>query len=355
MRPLLLTACAWLAGCVTVAPTLAQAQPAILDTGWSEAVITTADAARWEHLLVEVGQWEVREQAELGPGLKRFWGLAPNTKGAQILLSNQRVERGFIRLVELPTATTPLIRADDRPWDTGAHFDINIRVRDLPALHHELQRLGWHGDAEPSQFTFGPFEVIEWIARGPDGVRIAFSERLAPALEGYPNLKRFSRAFNSTQTVADMPAALAFYRDVLGMKVYLEHRGASADAGPNVLGLPFETTALVAREVFILHPDKINDGSVELLAFDGATGRDLSSRGAPSNLGLSVLRFPVSDLDSTLNRLSSASVELSARPRPIWMPPYGCVKAAAISSPEGARLELFEPTPLAGKDQPLSC
>ena len=50
--------------------------------------------------------------------------------------------------------------------------------------------------SDPLEFSFAQFRVREWIARGPDGVRYAFIERVEPPLEGWPNLVRertFSR------------------------------------------------------------------------------------------------------------------------------------------------------------------
>lgn len=336
-------ACRWSLIAALISASLgAQAYGAVKQLeGWREAVINTSNASAWIALLTSVGQWQVIATGTVDKGLLDLWHLDSAVTGKQTLLGNPGTDRGYIRLIELQGAEQSLIRANDRPWDTGGHFDINIRVLGLRALQAQLNTQGWHGDSEPSQFRFGPFEVIEWIARGPDGVRVAFSERLAPELEGYPHLRGFSRTFNATQTVADMPGALAFYRDVLGMEIYLEHEGASAVEGPNVLGLPFETTASVARTVYVLHPRAVNEGSVELLSFNGASGRDLSAHAKPANLGITALRFEVSDLNAL-------RVELAKRGHPLsqfvdtTLPPYGNVKIGTLTSPEGARLEFYE-------------
>ncbi len=330
-----------LAGAVLV---FARAAPAGAPNlgGFREAVITTADADAWVAFFKGVATWEVRHAGPVQDGLKRLWQLPDTAAGREILLGNPGTDSGFVRLVELDSVKQDYIRADDRPWDTGGHFDINVRVKGLRAIHNTMLARGWQGDSPPLEYTFGPFRVIEWIARGPDGVRLALIERLAPTLEGWPHLNVISRSFNSTQTVADMARARAFYEDVLGMKPYLEHTGASKSPGPNVLGLPHNLATDIPRDVVILHPDGTNEGSVELLAFQGADGADLAANAAPSNLGLSVLRFPVGDLDRFVATLADRNVALAAGPVEMPLPPYGTIRIIGITAPDGARLEMFQ-------------
>lgn len=310
--------------------------------GWSEAVITTVSADEWIAFLTEHAGWEVRARGPIDAGLRALWTLPSDATGEEVLLGNTGADRGFIRLVALEGVSQDWIRADTRPWDTGGHFDLNLRVSGLHALRKDMLAAGWQGDSEPIQFTFGPFEVIEWIAQGPDGVRLAVIERLKPELEGWPNLRVLSRTFNATQIVADMPVARAFYEEVLGMQTYLEHRGPSNDAGPNVLGLPHDAAARIVREVRILHPQAVNDGSIEILSFEGATGIAVDHKAAPHNIGLSVLRFPVDDLDATMRALETRGATFDAPPVSLSLVGIGAVRAAALRSPEGARLELFE-------------
>ncbi|MEM7661983.1 MAG: VOC family protein [Pseudomonadota bacterium] len=314
-------------------------------SGWQEAVITTKSADAWVDFLTRLAGWEVRGEAPIDDGLKVLWGLPDDVIGREILLANVGADSGFIRLVELENIEQDWIRADTRPWDTGGHFDLNMRVKGLRALREEMLVEGWQGDSEPVQFTFGPFEVVEWIVQGPDGVRLALIERLKPELENWPDLKTVSRAFNSTQTVADIGAARAYYEDVLGMQIYLEHVGASKAAGPNVLGLPHDIATQVEREIYILHPDGTNDGSIEILAFDGAAGLDLSSRASPHNIGLSVLRFPVNDLDATIEKLRDRGAVFDGLPVTVDLAVLGQTSMIALHSPEGARLELYEQRP----------
>lgn len=322
------------------------ANPAIAESninGFREAVITTADPEAWEIFFLEDAGWERRYGDVADPALKALWRLPADARAREALYANPGADRGFVRVVALDgIAGQRQIRPNDQAWDTGGHFDLNMRVADLAVTRDRLMARGWQAASDPVQFSFGPFVVKEWIARGPDGVRLALIERVAPPLEGWPHLNVTSRVFNATQTVDDMAASLAFFRDVLEFEIYLEHRGPSREPGPNVLGLPHNLAAEIPRHVFILNPEGINDGSVELLAFAGATGRDFSTRAVPANLGISALRFPVADLEAVLSRLRSADVTPEAGPLTLALPPHGAVRIFAVRAPEGAWLEFFE-------------
>ncbi|GAB5489235.1 MAG: hypothetical protein Pars2KO_28050 [Parasphingorhabdus sp.] len=319
-----------------------------LQSGFSEILITTAKSAEWITFLTADAGWEIRHRKPLALADKKLLELSNQAKGESILLANKGSDRGFIRLILLKNIKQDHIRIDDRPWDTGGIFDFNMRVVGLYTLREKLLAKGWHGDSEPIRYVFGPFEVIEWIARGPDGVRIAFIERLRPALEGWPNISVTSRVFNSTTVVKDMKTSRAFFEKILGMKPYLTSNKPSDKAGPNVLGLPHNIATMISRDVVILHPEGKNDGSVELLQFVGATGTDYSKRAKPSNLGISALRFPVQNFDKSVSLLSDSKIEIATGPLEMMLEPYGKVRIAGFNSPDGVRLEIFE---IIGKGQ----
>ena len=205
----------------------------------------------------------------------------------------------------------------------------------------QLQKLGWSSATDPVQFTFGPFVVKEWIVKNEDGIAFALIERIKPTLEGWPNLKEFSRVFNSTQVVQDIDKSLHFYQNILGFKTYLKHKGASKVAGPNVLGLPHNIATQVERSVYILHPEGINEGSVELLQFHGATGRDVSDLARPPNIGIATLRFPVNNLEKLNTLLQKNNIKIESRTK-MRLLPYGLVDILAIKTPDNTWLEFFQ-------------
>ena len=151
-----------------------------------------------------------------------------------------------------------------------------------------------------------------------------------------------SRLFNATQVVADLDAARAFYVDTLGFDVYLDHEGPSEVAGPNVLGLPHNLAASISRRVTIVHPQGTNEGSVELLAFDGASGRDFAALATPPNLGILMLRFPVTDMSAFAELISRRQLDIAMHRTQASVAPYGSIELMGLRGPGGVWLEFYQ-------------
>tara|TARA_R110002167_G_scaffold349844_1_gene561789 strand:+ start:2718 stop:3722 length:1005 start_codon:yes stop_codon:yes gene_type:complete len=309
--------------------------------GFTEAVFIVSDLEKTSQFYQQYGGWEVRSTEPVDPSLKQLWQLPKNAKVQQILLANKGEQRGYVRLIKIDNVPQKIIRANTQSWDVGGIFDVNVRVADMATKRQELQSAGWRGASDPVSFTFGPYEVTEWITTGFDGISFAMIERIKPTLEGWPNVKHMSRVFNSTQVVSDIETSLKFYRNVLGFQVYLEHKGASKEAGPNVLGLPYNLTTEIPRSVYILHPQKINEGSVELLQFHGAQGKNVSALASPPNLGIVTLRFPVDNLTALTAHLLANNVKIVSQAT-LNLPPYGQVDMLAIRTPDQTWIEFYQ-------------
>lgn len=312
--------------------------------GWREAVLSVSDMAAWEQVLTEVGGWEVVRRGAGDVAWLELWQLPATARYAEVLMRNPGTETGYIRLVRFRGVPQVQIRSNGQTWETGGLFDLNVRVTDVAARFAELQARGWQGFGDPVRFTFGPFVVREWLGRGADGVVFALIQREEPPLEGWPELRRFSRSFNSTQVVANIDASLRFYVDLLGFEIYVETDGPSDTPGPNVLGLPHNLVTEVSRRTVIVHPAGGNDGSVELIQFGGLFGRDFSERAKPPNLGVLTLRFPVADLLVVAERLATGGfVPVTRGVAPLA--PYGNVEVLTVRGPNGEWLEFFEEAP----------
>lgn len=314
--------------------------------GFREVVLSVSDLERSAAAYTSVGGWKRIDEGTLDPARLSWWGVGEGVTARELVLRNPGTETGQLRLIQFAGARQELMRPTAQTWDTGGIFDFNVRVLDAEGKLDELRRAGWQGLTETIEFGFGPFVVREVLARDADGVVVAMIERVEPPLEGWPHLKKWSRIFNSTQIVADFDRALAFYRDLLGFRVYLEHRGASEKPGPNVLGLPYDVAAEVERRVAILSPDGTNSGSVEILSFEGLEGGDRSARARAPNLGILALRFPVTDLSGLRERLERRGAPPMAGPTELDLPAFDANDAArrvlALEAPEGARLEFVE-------------
>jgi len=311
--------------------------------GFAEIVVTVRDLGPMTRALVEVGGYEVRAEGMLSPAIASQWELGAGATGVERVLCVVGGDRGCVRLVRVEGASAEPMRPGASSWDTGGIFDFNVRALDVHQKMEELRALGWTSFTEPVEFSFGPFIVREVLARAPDSVVIAMIERVQPELEGWPDLKHLSRVFNSTQIVRDFDASLEFFLDKLGFELYLEHEGASSAPGPTVLGLPHNLADKITRSVVILSPAGDNDGSVELISYDGAlTGADHSGKTSAANLGMLSLRFPVGDLDGYRARLVEQGVEATPIVGPAKVAPWGAVRTFRVVAPEGAWLEFFQ-------------
>lgn len=308
--------------------------------GYHEIVIVTADRQAWLEGFAEIAAWQEIGSGRVDQGWLDLWNVSQ--KANYTLIGNPGAARGYVRLVEFDGKPAPLIRPNDQAWDTGGLFDFNMRVADMEASREQLMLRGWSAASDPVQFSFGPYVVKEWIPRGPDSVRIAIIERVSPPLEGWPHIKSFSRAFNATMIVGDIADARRFWKEGLGFTSYLEHRSASEKAGPNVLGIPHNLAPEIVRDVSILHPEGKNEGSIELLAFEGAAGADFSARTDMPNRGLARLRFPVAGLAALTKKLTSMGYQVSAIAAGLPLSRVGTVNVAVATAPGGAKIEFYE-------------
>lgn len=309
--------------------------------GYQEAVFSVSNIERDVEFYEKVAGWEVLYRGATPKGLLRAYDLDDDVSAREAVLGNPGTERGFVRLIDFDGAEQVQVRSNAQSWDTGGIFDVNTRVADMERKFAEFQAHGWQAASDPVEFSFGPFVVSEWLARGPDGIVIAMIERIAPPLQGWPHMKEVSRLFNATHIVGDAEAARDFYIDKLGFRMYLEHVAASEVPEQNVLGLPHNMATEVPRAVYIVHPEGTNEGSIEVLGFDGAVGRDFSERADPPNLGILSLRFPLRDLDGFVRHLEREGIEIVIPPTPITMPPYGEVTVLSIRAPGRVRLEFY--------------
>lgn len=313
-------------------------------SGFCEAVVIVNDVQPHLRTWVETGGWTIRHQGAVDASVLSAWEI-PTASAQEWLLGHPDCAGGTVRLVCFDDlAGQSLIREDDQCWDTGGIFDLNIRVLNVARKAAALRSQGWHGAAPPVQWDFGVLTVKEWLVKGPDNVRLAIIERVAPPLEGFTHLRKFSQVFNSSQIVTDMAAAKSFYCDVLGFAMSYRFQIDTIPPGPNVFGLPENVAKNVGLELNIVHPKGAMEGSVELVKFTGAQGLDMSADARPPNLGIAALRFPTKGLAALAQRLRQHSWPIEFSRQEILLPPFGRVAMLAVRAPDGAWLEFFEPT-----------
>lgn len=313
-------------------------------SGFNESVLVVRDEGPHLANWVGVGGFEVRHHGAVDARLLAAWGCSGAT-GEEWLLAHPDCNSGFVRLVKLDGAEPQAdIRPDDQCWDTGGIFDLNVRVLDLERQAARMRALHWHGASPPIAWDFGPtLKVKEWLVRGPDNVRLALIERVAPPLQGFDHLREFSQVFNSSQIVRDLDTTLAFYRDVLGFQTVMHYERPGFPPGANLFGIPPGVSDRIGLELYIVHPQGQTEGSIELVANAGAQGLDLAADARPPNFGMAVLRFPVRGIEAFAAHVQAQGATPVAPLTTLTLAPWGEVRMLALRAPEGAWLEFIEP------------
>jgi len=311
--------------------------------GFTEAVVIVRSETPHLACWIDVGGWELRHHGAVDRHLLCGWGL-PEARGEEWLLGHPGLQSGFIRLVRLENAGVQSdMRPDDQCWDVGGIFDLNVRVLDMQQQSIALRAQQWSGASPPVQWDFGSVTVKEWLVRGPDNVRLALIERVAPPLTGMSHLKGLGPVFNSSLIVADLDAARRFWCETLGFKKYLSFNLDRFPPGPNVFGLPSSLSAQVGLQLHILHPEGRNEGSIEIVGVPGAQGLDWSETCCPPNFGMATLRFPVQGIDALAQRLIKHHRVPVMSTIATSLTPHNQVRMLAVRAPGGAWLEFYEP------------
>jgi len=309
--------------------------------GWREAVLVVPDLAPWIDTLTVVGGWEVAEHGAPDTSLNALWGLPPRARTEQVLMRNIGARTGFLRLVKVTGAVQAQIRPDDQAWETGGVQALDLRVVDMATTVAALHGRGWRAPSAPVRYKTYGVEVIQWAPSSPDGVRLSFIQRIAPPLQGWTELKRWSRAANAAITVKDMAAAQGFFGAALGMNVISSSNAVGGD-GPNVMGLPFALARTLPIDIKGYGGGLEGDGAIELISMPGAQGRDFSSAARPPNLGIAALRFMVADAAALAERFVKAGLTLAAPVQSVRIAPHGPCRVFSVWGAEGAWLEFVE-------------
>jgi catechol 2,3-dioxygenase-like lactoylglutathione lyase family enzyme len=312
------------------------------DAGWAEAVLIVRSLQRTSAWLEEVAGWTVRDRSRTRPELLRLWELPQGAEGREWLMGNPGDASGLVRLVELEGAGPQQeIRASGMPWDTGGVFSLMTRSRALDAAFARHQAMGFSAFNDPQDFDFGGVVLRNIVLRGPDGVNLAIYERVSPRLTGWTTIRKLSAPFNAMQMVRDVGAARRFYEGLFGYAPVAAGRFLDPAPAPNNFALPQNLATTSPRDYAIMAVGGSEIGRVEPMHFEGLMGRDLAGGARPPNYGVAVLRFPTARLAATLNRARA----LGFAPSPVietMLPPWGRVRLAQLTSPDGVIAELME-------------
>lgn len=311
--------------------------------GFNESVISVASFSPWRDFFADAIGWQCSPERPVDPALLKLWRAPDGCAASEVLVSIPDYPGKYLRLycIDIPNST--LLRPDDaNSWDTGGIFDINFRVGEIDDVERRLSKCGWEQITDIIRWHFSGMHVAEWLRRGPDAAVFVFISRLAPPLQGW-KLNPISYPFNSSQTVADINRAEAFY-NALGFTAFISQDGILPDGGAQVLGLSAEEADQCEISIRVLAPDgRGMDGSVELIQIP-KPGRQFCQQATPAQRGLSTLRFAVKDISQYVTTLEARGI--AVQPPGIVqtnLPPYGECLLAAVVSPDNAWLEFYQP------------
>lgn len=337
----------YLAGAVSAcAQTAERASPDIFTAevgrGWQEAVVSVRAFAPTRDFMVQVAGYEVIGSGGLDRAWLEAWNLPESAAGEYELLASPGKTVGWVRLVRFDGVDQDLIRPGAQVWDQGGLFSLMVRAEDAAFVMDAAHARGWSVFNQPQIFDFGGLIIKNVVVRMPDAVNLAVYSRVEPPIEGWDDLEGFSYPFNTMAMVHDIEAERVFFEEGLGFSPFWAGDYIDPAEVDTNHGLPDNLSDDIPRRTAILHQRPGEDGRIELMQFVGLSGQDFSDRAQPPNLGILGVRLPVEDLDATLDRLSGIGFEASAGPRQGRLDPYGAVRWAAVQSPSGIMIELFE-------------
>ncbi|MEM8726254.1 MAG: VOC family protein, partial [Pseudomonadota bacterium] len=273
----------------------------------------------------------------------KYWELAETITAEFKRVCAADAATGCIRFIRFDGAENQRpIRLAARPWDTGGIFSIMLRSDDTQGLFDAAIARGWWAESEPYRFSFSGSDLVNVVVRGPHGINYALYEREAPPFTAFP-IGRLSQAFNTMRMVKDQPASLAWYRDRLGLKVLFDAPFTDLEARSNNFSVPANLATSLVRRAAVIQPELPGEtGRIELMQFEGFSGRDLSAHASPPNFGILSVRYPVSDLAGYRTHLEREGIEIEYATNDVAIGGIGIVDLLAVRDADGNLTEFYD-------------
>jgi catechol 2,3-dioxygenase-like lactoylglutathione lyase family enzyme len=261
--------------------------------------------------------------------LARAWGLDEDDIADQALLATPGVSEGGVHLVRF-TEPGPAVRDGAAATDLLPK-SIDIAVRDIEARYAELEAAGFIFRSPVGTLEADGAVIYEVHMAAHDSINLVFVEQ--PAKPEPTSSRGYGVAPQVVMISPDNKREADFLQRVLGLAPISHHRFG----GPSVektIGLPTGASL----DVRILGDPGRDFGRLELVQYEGVSGRDRYPLArAPARGQLSVTYF-VADLASSLARVAGPVATDLGEIDGV----YGAGRMATVMSPAGLRIDLFE-------------
>ena len=302
-------------------------------------VTDTGDALR---LFRDVVGLRVEAEWNAERALLDLWDLDPHVSARVTHLSYQGYPSGQLRLVEHDPPATQRVRDDLDGPDSAV--DVGPKAIDFYVNHNlgeaiaEMTAAGFPPRSRPIHYVIGPTETEELLFTGPDGVPFLLMVAVnhpASSHRVQPPGARYSEIATVSVICADPAESRRFYGEVLGMNVR-----SAADVSEDLLEVANELVGAPPGTpmhflVFNAPPDP--SGKYLLVHFHEGTGRRLTGRMHPRNLGISLYTHDVDDLSSVLDRADPDAI--LAGPTDVAVGPDR-YRIAILAGPNEERFEI---------------
>jgi len=264
---------------------------------------------------------QIDREAALPEELLRFWGVAAGVSARAVELSCGGYPVGRLRLVAFDPPARQRARDDhgpgcpDTPFDVGPKaIDFYVRPPITDAVK-DIEGAGYRFRSAPIRYEIGPYESEELLFSGPDNTPILImighrhpessQRRLPPGV-------RYSEVPTVSIRCADIAATRRFYGEALGL-----HCGTDAEVTDEFRDLACTLTGVPkgSRLHFLTYQKQGEpSGKTLLIHLFERTGRRLTDRMRPGNLGVTLYTYEADDLVGLRARLMAAGGAIVAEP-----------------------------------------
>ncbi|MDX2143349.1 MAG: VOC family protein [Rhodospirillaceae bacterium] len=266
-------------------------------------------------------QLKVERSGPVPRSLLNAWKVAPGVKALMAELSCKGYPIGRLRLVEFTPTPSQKVRVDFGAINSDSGTDVGPKAIDfyvadpiVPSVR-KIEAAGYKFRSPPVKHQIADSISEECLFSGPDGVpvliMVGHRHALTSMRAGSPD-GPFSEIPTISIVAGDLTRTRAFYAGVLGLTAVTDAETPEQYRSlvNNLTGTPDGT-----RIHFLLYADKPEaSGKILCVHFFNRTGKRLTGRMKPGNLGFSLLTHDAKNLDELHQALRVFGAEIVTPP-----------------------------------------